>query len=279
MVGLASPRELFMISTRQVVRAVLFLVVLSGQLHAEVVVQGQFVNPSTSDTGGGYTGYQTTPGGILNSAGSTWNQIAGDFGSPSLTAANPLLSATGTSTTINFLGGLQNTSARGVNAAFKDDFMNTWNGFQSIPNLSLMNNCAYSDAPANDPNSFAFTGLSPGLYDLFIYTQGDIASDNRNLRMNVMGVEKVTVATVASAGSFIENQNYLLFSNITVTSGTLSGTWWNPGTYGGSEANWNGFQLRSVAVPEPSTYAMALLGAGIGGWRMWRSRVRSTRSA
>jgi hypothetical protein len=37
----------------------------------------------------------------------------------------------------------------------------------------------------------------------------------------------------------------------------------------------NALQLRTVAVPEPSTYAMALAGLACGGYSMWRRRTRA----
>jgi hypothetical protein len=37
----------------------------------------------------------------------------------------------------------------------------------------------------------------------------------------------------------------------------------------------NGFQLRTVAVPEPSTYAMALAGLACGGSVVFRRRKRA----
>jgi hypothetical protein len=42
------------------------------------------------------------------------------------------------------------------------------------------------------------------------------------------------------------------------------------------DSNGIGFRLASpVAVPEPSTYAMALAGLACGGFSMWRRRKRA----
>jgi hypothetical protein len=37
----------------------------------------------------------------------------------------------------------------------------------------------------------------------------------------------------------------------------------------------NALQLRTVAVPEPSTYAMALAGLACGGYSMFKRRKRA----
>ena len=53
---------------------------------------------------------------------------------------------------------------------------------------------------------------------------------------------------------------------------SVYGTIANP-TYGSSTFGTYNMEIQ-VAVPEPSTYAMALAGLACGGWQMWRRRLR-----
>ncbi|MFM7815604.1 MAG: PEP-CTERM sorting domain-containing protein, partial [Verrucomicrobiota bacterium] len=114
-------------------------------------------------------------------------------------------------------------------------------------------------------------------YDFYAYTTGDVASNGRNLAMQLGAITQQSLAMtdVVTRNTFTQGVNYLLFSNIQVTNGTLSGSWWNPG--GGTEANFNGFQLQRVeAVPEPGSMILTGLAlAGMGG-AAWRRRKGKT---
>jgi formylglycine-generating enzyme required for sulfatase activity len=57
-------------------------------------------------------------------------------------------------------------------------------------------------------------------------------------------------------------------------AGGLSSAYWD--AWPAANEGYQGFRLSSpVAVPEPSTYAMALAGLACGGYSMWRRRKRA----
>lgn len=247
---------------------------------AQTVIQGQFVSSLTSQ--GNYTDYQTQAGGVLNTAGDTWNQIGANlrgnrFGN--LSVSNPLKDAQGNATAVNLTAYIVNATLKGIYAVSYGVPFSTFNGFgESNPNFSLMNNYAYSSASGPAQNVFSFTGLTPGQYNFYAYTSGDIDADGRRLAMEVGGITQTSEAmvNVATTSTFVANRNYLLFSNLTVgLDGTLSGSWWNPA---GAEimANFNGFQLQ--AVPEPHEYAMVAC-AGMVGFGLWRRRSQAASKA
>jgi hypothetical protein len=98
------------------------------------------------------------------------------------------------------------------------------------------------------------------------------------LGVSVGGTTVTTTSGDKTANTFILNQNYLLFSNLTPTAGQIQGTWWRDN----GEANINGMQLLETtggggggAVPEPASAAIALMFLGGGALRKWRKMRRA----
>ncbi len=106
------------------------------------------------------------------------------------------------------------------------------------------------------------SGVSAGVYDLYIYSQnGGYASRGG---IFTLGSAVQTVTNNGDQSSFVEGVNYTEFTNITLeTAGSIAFSYVpNPPQYG--EGDLNGVQLVEVAtVPEPSTWAMLLGGAGL----------------
>lgn len=130
-------------------------------------------------------------------------------------------------------------------------------GFDSTAYRNLMKTYLYATSPTND-YTIAFSGLNAlSQYGLYIYSQGDSASDNRRLGVTVNGVTYTTTAAVATASTFIENQNYLHVTGTADASGNLMITYRRVA----GEANINGMQIETMNVPEPAS----ILLLGIGG--------------
>jgi hypothetical protein len=105
--------------------------------------------------------------------------------------------------------------------------------------------------------------VQAGVYDLYIYSQ----NGGFEGRGGIFTLGS-TVQTVGNDGSdhssFIEGTNYTEFTNITLeTAGSIAFSYQPyPPQYG--EGDLNGVQLVEIAtVPEPSTWAMFLGGAGL----------------
>jgi hypothetical protein len=100
-----------------------------------------------------------------------------------------------------------------------------------------------------------------GIYNLFVYSQnGGFASNG-----GVFSVNGGPTQSVSNDGTdhstFILGVNYVEFTGITLYApGTISLSW-NVDPNG--EGDLNGVQLQSLAVPEPSTWAMLLGGASL----------------
>jgi formylglycine-generating enzyme required for sulfatase activity len=151
----------------------------------------------------------------------------------------------------------------------------------------------------------------PGYYDYA--TQSDTAPGNIVGSGTNQANYKNGLFSVTQSSSYSASQNYLTDVGAFTNSASFYGTFdqsgivfqWNDldGTSGSSRGlrggDWNlpasfllsstgfsrtpsdedrniGFRLASpVAVPEPSTYCMALAGLACGGWQMWRRRRKT----
>jgi hypothetical protein len=93
---------------------------------------------------------------------------------------------------------------------------------------------------------FTFNNLPVGSYNLVLFGVNGGWHGNKTT-FTVNGVSKSTTNTTDA--SFIEGDNYVVFSNIVVTTGTLTGTW-RPAASG--EGNLNGAQLQFLGPVAPS---------------------------
>ncbi|MFN5273934.1 MAG: hypothetical protein ACK5E3_12040 [Planctomycetota bacterium] len=216
----------------------------------------QFGNQSS----GGWQAY--TGAGVVGAAGDYWNPSGFSASGLSLKDSNNSL------TGVTF-------SNSGSGAQFTTGF--TY-GFQSTPYAALMKGYLTSSVNSSSPNTFTFAGLDNSkTYSLYIYSQGDSGANGRRLGVSIGGTTSTTTSSVATANTFILNQNYLLFSNLTPTAGQIQGTWWRVN----GEANINGMQLLENggggggAVPEPASAAIALIFLGGGALRKWRKMRRA----
>jgi hypothetical protein len=138
-------------------------------------------------------------------------------------------------------------------------------GFSSTPFAALMAGYLFNTFG----NTMTITGLEPdATFNLYIYTQGDVASDGRAIEVNANGVIGDTAATDATASTFILGQNYLNLAvtadgsgDLTISYATLSG-----------ESDINGFQLDQTGsdTPEPATFALLVVGLAVVAGRKLR---------
>ncbi len=128
-------------------------------------------------------------------------------------------------------------------------------------------NSNYLETPPTgvSPVTFSINHLTPGgLYDLYVYSQnGYFTSTQDNFTVN--GVTLPITNTIADNLGFVLGGNYLLFSNVVATGGTISGDFVN--TELGNFGVFNGFQIVNV-VPEPASFVLFAFGiAGLVGIR------------
>jgi hypothetical protein len=242
---------------RGVAIAALAFLMVGGDRSDAAAINLQFGNQSSSDWRA-YTG-----AGVVGAAGDYWNPSGFSASGLSLKDSNNSL------TGVTF----SNSGSGGQFTTFS-----TW-GFQDTPYAALMKGYLASNRISSNPNTFTFAGLDNSkTYSLYLYSQGDRATNGRRLGVSVGGTTVTTTSGDKTANTFILNQNYLLFSNLTPTAGQIQGTWWRDN----GEANINGMQLLETtggggggAVPEPASAAIALMFLGGGALRKWRKMRRA----
>jgi hypothetical protein len=105
-------------------------------------------------------------------------------------------------------------------------------------------------------------------YDWVLYTnQGGV---NRPLSITVGGTTLTTNGAVDKT-VLLEGVNYLRFTGTVTDSNLVASFAFAPGNAG--EMDFNGFQLQTTAVPEPSS--LAVLMGGIGTLLLVRRRARN----
>lgn len=130
-------------------------------------------------------------------------------------------------------------------------------GFYGTSYADLMQGYIYAyDGVARD---ITFEGLAASsAYSIYVYTQGDSAATDRQLTITTNGTTYTSLPSVATASTFVENQNYLALTGISDAQGVLTLTY----NFAAGEANINAIQIQGpAAVPEPST--SLLLGVAV----------------
>ena len=192
---------------------------------------------------------QQTGAAVVGAAGDYWNYFNGASGAGKLVDTSQ--AATGISLTFA-ADGAYTTSPTGT-------------AFTGTPYNNLEQGILYTSGSGI---KMTLMGLSAGQqYSLYFYTQGDNNSSGRSSIVNVNGLSNVSTQTNAS--TFIQGNNYLVFSGAADSLGDISiGVSNRVG-----EADVNGFQLAPVIVPEPASFAV--VGAGLvllGGCRLFVRR-------
>lgn len=181
---------------------------------------------------------QQTGAAVIGAAGDYWNYSNVTSATNSL--VNTSQAATGVSLTF---------ASSGVYTAAAGAF-----AFSGTPYAKLMQGYLYGAGTSSI--TLTLKGLASGQgYSLDFYTQGDNNSSGRSSTVTVNGI--TATSTQTNTGTFIQGNNYLVFSGAADALGYVSiGV-----TVKNGEANVNGFQLVTAVVPEPST--LALLGVGL----------------
>jgi len=179
-----------------------------------------------------------TGAAVIGAAGDYWNYSSAASGTNSLVDTSQ--AATGVSVTFAASGVYRST-----NGAFT---------VSGSPYANLMQGYLY--ASGTSTITLTLKGLAAGQgYSLDFYTQGDASSSGHSSAVTVNGV--TATSTQTNAGTFIQGNNYLVFSGAADALGYVSiGVMAKNG-----EADVNGFQLVTTVVPEPST--LALVGAAL----------------
>ena len=188
--------------------------------------------------GGTYTDLGFTGFGAIGQ-GTIWNNINVQGGSP----------YTNVSST-NDLGTMANT---GVNMAV----INTGNGVGPNPQHNNLLDVYISLPTASTPNGVVVTGLAPGFYNVFIYAQVGTWG-NRGAQFTYNGIYQTTAlgalnsAIGTQGGATYPNEdlsyalgvNYVIFTNIFCTNGTISFTT----VQDNSQPPFNGLQVQLISL-------------------------------
>jgi hypothetical protein len=189
--------------------------------------------------------------GVGPAGGGTWNQV--DF---AVGTTGVLLDSLGNSTT---------TVTLSLSGAGSDGTAHT--GYTTPVNTLLSGYAYYSPWTTPPGGSFAINGLvSGGQYKLYVFSQNGTYDSSKTVF--TIGASSLIVdnTLTSDTGSFHEGENYVVFSGLIATGGTISGTFVMPS----DNAAFNGFQL--VSVPEPGS--LLLIVSGICGLLAyaWRKR-------
>ena len=154
------------------------------------------------------------------------------------------------------------TTATAVTFTEADTF--TFNG-GNTPGIALFKpydgNATSPPAAPPTPLTLTLNNVPTGTYSLYLYgINGGYA--NRGTTFTVNGVSQSTVNTTSS--SFIQGNNYVLFTGLSPVNGAISATYTayagtGVQTSGNQEGDFNGLQL--VQTPEPASIGLLGLGA------------------
>jgi len=141
---------------------------------------------------------------------------------------------------------------------------------------ALLNDLVYdrnSNIPtSSSPATFSINNLAPGgLYDVYIYAQNG-GSNNVKADYTVGGSTQSIANGVGNVATFVPGGNYLLFSNVVATGGSISGDFVSTQT--ANFGSLDGFQIVGTFVPEPQSFVLFAFGiAGLLGYRIRGKRA------
>jgi len=132
------------------------------------------------------------------------------------------------------------------------------NGFVTAasPYANLMQDTLV--APNGTPQTVTLSGLGANqMFDLVLYSAGNAAGRQSSFTVN--GITKTSTYDLVTS-TLVDGVSYVRYDTATSdASGSLVITYFS--SVGGGEGNLNGFQLQApTPVPEPSTYAIAVVG-------------------
>jgi hypothetical protein len=143
----------------------------------------------------------------------------------------------------------------------------------STPTIPLLD----SAATAFGTQNFSFI-LPNGLYNIVLFSCDGTEAGTDTQSGTIFDIKGVThIAAPTQDTSFVAGDNYVVFSNVVVTTGALTGTWSQNTAAGARVGNLNGAQveyLGAVNTTQPDIIAKAAGGQlslswpGHGGWTL-----------
>jgi hypothetical protein len=144
--------------------------------------------------------------------------------------------------------------------------LSTYNVYDADENTAayqpaLLNDFIYQTVlgPNGPPGNFSIDNLTPGgAYDLYFYGQNGGYS-NTATSFTIGSTTKIATNTNSGGGpsSFVEDANYVVFSSVIATGGSIAGTFNDVAA--ANNAAFNGLQI--VTVPEPTSVVGAVVGS------------------